>query len=539
MNKEKLRILFLSEFSMSSSGYSKLFKELMSRLYKLNKYEIAELASYCSPNDDRIDDCPWKVYPTLPNETNKKEVDEFNGSPQLNAQGRWKFNETCLDFLPDVVFTAKDVWYDDYTCFFPFRNHYHLIWWNPVDGEPLEPDMIARSIESDACFTYTKWGLDVLKEACGNKGNIQGIMPLGVNQETFFPIPNKISIKQHFGFKDDILVAGFVCRNQPRKLIASLIEAFALFLSKTTPQIRNKVFLYLHTAWPDISWNIPQLLKDYGVGGKVLFTYQCGNCGVIYPTVYSDIGAVCNDCGRPASKTARTNKGIPDYDMNVLYNFMDCYFQVSSNEGLGIPAIEAIGCAVPTFVSDYSGSIDIINIADAIPIKTLKLIREMETGTNRYISIPDTERLAAQLHDIFSLPEDLRRSLGYKQYLKGKDWFSWDKAVDILTKYLDTVPKSNWHTPSRIHKINKDAPFENMSAEEVINWGYSQIIGRPELFNTYRALHNTYEVMMGMRGAKPNITMDYTIQDAINNFIGDTQFYNHWESLRLKKLGIK
>jgi glycosyltransferase involved in cell wall biosynthesis len=534
----KKRILFNSEYSQSASGYAKLTNELMTRLFKTGKYELAELAGLCSPDDERIDNVPWKIYPTLPaDNASREELNEFNSHNQ-NAQGRWKFNETCLDFLPNILFTFRDAWFEEFSYYFPFREFYNLIWWNPVDGEPLEPDWISSAIEADACFTYTEWGEQVLKEACGNKGNILGAMPLGVNSDVFYPIFNKTGIKQHFGFRPDVLVTGFVCRNQPRKLIAALIEAFTKFLLNANDHIKSKAFLYLHTAWPDLSWNIPQLLKDYGVSGRVLFTYHCRNCGACYPTVYCDIGAVCNKCSQAASGTARSSDGIAEQDLNLLYNFMDCYCQVATNEGLGIPAIEAIACGVPTFVTDYSGTVDIINKAGAIPIKSLKLVREMESTMNRYIAIPDTERLASQLNDLFSLPTDLIRNLGYKQYLKGKEWFSWDRAANILMDYIDNCPVKDWgKQPFRIHKPKLDIP-QGLSSEELLFYAFNEIIGRPELFNRYKTLKMNYDLIMGLRGNKPD-WYPYNADKMIEEAIADWRFYDTWERKRALKFGVK
>lgn len=537
--KNKLNILFLTEFSQSSSGYSKLAREVMSRLHNSSKYNLFELAGYCHEADERIEQAPWKIYTTMPHPSaGPEEMAEFNSHPDNSRGGRWKFNQCLLDCEPDIVFCSKDAWYEEFAHYFPFRNLYHLIWWNPVDGFPLEPEWIAAAVEADSCFTYTDWGYNILKEACGNKGNIIGSMPLGVNTNDFYPIYNKAGVKEHFGFKPDTLITGFVARNQPRKLIAALIESFAKFLLQTTEDIKSKAFLYLHTSWPDMSWNIPQLLKDYGVGNRVLFTYQCNKCKAAYPTIYSDIGAVCAECGQSSAATARSSEGVNEQQMNYLYNFIDVYVQLSTNEGLGIPPVEAIACGVPTLVTDYSGTCEIIKYADAIPIPSLKLIREMESGSNRYLSLPNTDALACQLHELFSLPEDLRRVIGHKQYLKGKNRFNWDLTAKILMGHLDTLPKRNWRQgPVRIHKPNMNIP-DNLSPEQMVHFLYGEIIGRPELFYRFNALKQTYELIMQTQLNKPHFR-HYTLDDAIRDALADNAFYNEWETRRAQKFGIK
>ena len=533
----KLNVLFLTEFSQSSSGYSKLGREMLSRLK--DKYNVFELAGYCHDDDPRIPDADWKVYPTMPGQEAKlQEIEEYKSHPENGQGGRWRFNDVCLDCQPDVVIIVKDAWYETFAHYFPFRHLYNLIWWNPVDGYPLEPEWIGAAIDADACFTYTDWGYNVLKEACGNKGNIVSSMPLGVNEKDLYPIFDKAGIKKHFGFKDDTLITGFIARNQPRKLIAALVESFSKFLSITSQDVAAKSFLYLHTSWPDMSWNIPQLLKDYGVGNKVLFTYQCKNCKAVYPTIYSDIGSICKECHQNSAATSRSSDGVPEDQMNLIYNFMDVYVQLSTNEGFGLPAAEAIMCAVPTLVTDYSGTCEMITYADAIPIKSLKLYREMESNSNRYQSMPDTDLLAQQLHDLLSLPSDLRRVIGHKQYMKGRQRFSWDVAADILMKTIDKMPKKNWKSgPYRIHKANLNIP-EDLSHEEMVYWLCNHVIGRPELFNRYNALKQTYELMMQVQLNKPNFR-HYVLEDAIRDALGDNAFYNEWEQKRAKKFGVK
>ena len=49
MNKRK-RVLLVSEAHYLHSGFGTYSKELLARLHKTNKYELAEFASYGKPN---------------------------------------------------------------------------------------------------------------------------------------------------------------------------------------------------------------------------------------------------------------------------------------------------------------------------------------------------------------------------------------------------------------------------------------------------------------------------------------------------------
>ena len=96
------KILFCNEFSLLNTGYSTYGREVISRLQKTGKYEIAELSCYIAPGDPAIQQVSWKIYPNLPHPSDERGKKEYGSSP-YNAFGAWKFEEVCLDFAPDVV----------------------------------------------------------------------------------------------------------------------------------------------------------------------------------------------------------------------------------------------------------------------------------------------------------------------------------------------------------------------------------------------------------------------------------------------------
>ena len=57
----KKRIMMVGESSHVKSGFGNYTKEILSRLYATNKYEIAELSCYRTPEDPKTE--PWKIYP--------------------------------------------------------------------------------------------------------------------------------------------------------------------------------------------------------------------------------------------------------------------------------------------------------------------------------------------------------------------------------------------------------------------------------------------------------------------------------------------
>ena len=109
----KPKVLFVSEASYLASGYAVYANEVLSRLYKSNKVDIVEFATFGDENN--VDSLPikWEFVGNLPNQNNPREVKKYD-SNMLNKFGQWKFEEVCLKYKPDIVFDYKDWWYMEY-----------------------------------------------------------------------------------------------------------------------------------------------------------------------------------------------------------------------------------------------------------------------------------------------------------------------------------------------------------------------------------------------------------------------------------------
>jgi hypothetical protein len=70
---KKHRILFVNEFHQLSSGYGTCGEAILSRLHKSGKYILNELAMYADPEDPRVHNSPWKVYPVMPAGFNRRQ----------------------------------------------------------------------------------------------------------------------------------------------------------------------------------------------------------------------------------------------------------------------------------------------------------------------------------------------------------------------------------------------------------------------------------------------------------------------------------
>jgi len=468
--KSKLKILFVTEASFLSSGFANYTRELLNRLYKTNKYHIAEFASYGLVNDPRDKDIPWRYYANAVNE-NDPRYQEYTSRTD-NQFGRWRFEKVLLDFKPDIVCDIRDYWMSSYQALSPLRKYFHWILMPTVDSAPQQEEWIDTFLSADSILTYSDWGANVLKEQSSGKINYIDTVSPGVDLDIFKPIADKSGLKNKLGIPQDSIVIGSVMRNQKRKLFPELMASFRSCLDKldqTNPKLSSKLYLYLHTSYPDAGWDIPELLKINRLSNKVLFSYSCRSCSCLTSTVYSGPIKVCPSCLNKTMVLPSVTAGISNDRLAEVYNIFDLYVQYSICEGFGLPQVEAGACGVPIVTVNYSAMVDVVNKLEAIPIQPKTYFKELETKAIRVY--PDNEQLANEIIKFLSQPQEsinkqkIRvRELTEKHYHWDDITKKWENHLD----YLDKTYRSNWSKPAKFLQPIKTK--ENLDPSQ--NWDY-------------------------------------------------------------------
>lgn len=460
--KPKLKILFVSEASFLSSGFAIYTKEIISRLYKTNKYHIAEFASYGTVNDPRDRDITWRYYANAVNEHDPR-YNEYSSRTD-NQFGRWRFEKVLLDFRPDIVIDIRDYWMSAYQALSPLRKYFHWILMPTVDSAPQQEEWIDTFISADSVFTYSDWGAEILKQQSASKINYIDTVSPGVDLKTFKPLPKfeKDALRAQFGISSDAIIFGSVMRNQKRKLIPELMTSFRLAIDslyQTNPELSNKLYLYIHTSYPDAGWDIPDLLKINRLSNRVFFTYACKSCNFVKPSPYSGPLIVCPRClSKSMSFTSVTN-GISPENLSYIYNIFDTYIQYSICEGFGCPQTEAGACGLPIVTVNYSAMCDIVNKLEAIPIQPASYFKELETKAIRVY--PDNNQLAQEIINIANMSYDYRNKLGVKTRQLTENHYNWDDIAKKWEKhldYLDASYRSNWDSPPAFLKSIQNHP---------------------------------------------------------------------------------
>tara|TARA_R110002020_G_scaffold349104_2_gene562743 strand:- start:1866 stop:3122 length:1257 start_codon:yes stop_codon:yes gene_type:complete len=413
-----------------------------------------------------------------------------------------------------------------------------------VDATPQNEQWIATYENADGVFNYSDWGYEVLKRESNNAINCLGSAPPSA-EASYKPVKDKTQHKINMGFDAETKFIGTVMRNQRRKLFPDLFEAFREFLDVSK---RTNVFLYCHTSYPDLGWDIPKLLNRYKISSKVFFTYVCNSCEHPFPSLFSDARRKCPKCGSFSAGLSNVQKGVSyEYLSNVM-NLFDLYIQYANSEGFGMPQVEAAACGVPVMSIDYSAMSSVIRRLGGTPLKTKALYNEVETGCDR--AVPDNKYTAKKIEDFFNSPEKEIETLSTNSRLNFEKYYQWDNTAKKWENYLDSVnvipPHLGWKSAPRIHEPLKAIP-EDVSTSDYARWLIVNVLGEPEKLNTYFESRLIRDLNYGMyiNGAgemyfnedsykfvKP-VFEEFGKEEAYNMLANLCARRNHWESVRI------
>jgi glycosyltransferase involved in cell wall biosynthesis len=482
----KKRILFCSEATFLNTGYATYTREILNYLHSTGKYELAEMASYGTRNDPRSKDIPWKFYGVVPPENaSKEEKDRYSSNPVYQF-GEHLFESVCLDFFPDIVCDIRDFWMLDFADRSPFRPYFKWCIMPTVDARPQARQWISTYQSADACLTYSEWAGEVLTEQSGDKINYIGIAPPSAH-EAYKPISNRGELRNSFGLSPDMKIIGTVMRNQRRKLYPDLFQAFKLLLNNVEDP--SKYFLYCHTSYPDLGWDIPELLQQYELSTKVYFTYICDETKKPFASLFKGPVIQSIYTGRFGSTLSNVKNGASYEDLAKIMNLFDLYVQYANCEGFGLPQVEAAACGVPVMAIDYSAMESVIRNLGGVPIKPKALYKELETGCFR--AVPDNELAAQKFAEFFNKPKSVRDKLGFETREAFIKHYQWNKSGKAWEDYFDSVGIyenfDNWKQPARMQTPSEkpDKLPDNVDIRTLARWLITDVLCEPERINTY------------------------------------------------------
>jgi glycosyltransferase involved in cell wall biosynthesis len=475
----KKKILFAGEATYLNSGYSHYSKELMERLFKLDKYEMAEFASYGNCTDPRVRNIPWKYYANMP-EQYEQEALKIYKTRTTNEFGHWRFDRVLLDFKPDIVIDIRDFWMNAYQRYSPLRPYFSWLLMPTVDSTPQVDDWIDTYITAEGVLTYTEWSKNILDKESGGSINTLGAAPFGVDYDIFSPAKDKAAHKESFGISGNSFIVGTVMRNQKRKLFPDLMQAFAKALDKMAPEVAKRTYLYLHTSYPDKAcWDLPTLIKENGIGSRVLVSYICRACKKTSVAIFQDARTQCPHCKNTTCVMPSVGFGHNIEQLVDVYRLFDLYVQYSICEGFGLPQVEAAACGVNVASVDYSAMEDIVKRLGGYPIPVERFFREFES--HAYRAYPDNNALANYIAKQVGLQQKYREKQSLKIRESSQSYFNWEQTAKIWEAAIDGLapPKRKWTDPIGTFQPAAQPP-DGLSNAEFVKWLMNEVYPFPE-----------------------------------------------------------
>lgn len=547
----KRKVLFVSEASFHPTGYSVYTKEVLSRLHKHPELEVAELACYADPDTPEIKSVPWKIYPNMPHSNNPEMMQVYNSSMSAKF-GEMSFNSVLLDFRPDFVMDIRDWWMLEFEERSPFREFFNWAVMPTVDAEPQNTQWMDTYSSADGVFAYSEFGRDTMKNQSANLKFVDVASPCA--SDVFYPIEDKASLRAEFGLKEDAIIFGTVMRNQRRKLYPDLFKAFRLFLDQN-PELTN-VYLYCHSGYPDVGWDFPDLIKEHGLGNKVLFTYQCKKCGKVSAMYFNDAIVFCNNCSTFASTLVGIQNKMDDTILNKVYNLFDGYIQWANSEGWGMPQLEAAYAGLPVVSVYYSAMQSLIDNIQGIGVKPAGFYKELETGCLR--AVPDNQELARVIKNLCD--NEYRLEMSTKCRNLAKKVYNWDYTADKWLQYFLNTPikdeSKTWFSKPRFFNPATQLPqdIEKLPLTDQVSWLFTNVLGQPEKINSslWKKMTKDLTYRMSLSGhiagyyyndfSHPDMEKrlePFDINKAFEVLTNVRNSINNWEMTRVQRLEIK
>lgn len=352
MNKKFLRILWSSNSPWTNSGYAMQSDMITKRIAK-DGYPIGFVAFYGL-------------------EGGKIEKDGIIFYPKTaSAYGEDAVVDHSRDFKPDVTITFQDL-----ETLNPEALSHFVRWipMTPVDTDPVSPFILDRARGAYRVISISTFG----QEQFRTKGVFSTYLPCMVDTNVFKPMRNREDMRKTLAIPDDIFLFGMIGANKewpPRKSYQEAMDAFKIF-HDTHP----KSGMYFHTNYLQ---------------------------GHVFPIEeYARFIGIQDVC----YKTPPYNMmfQVERQDVASIMNAFDCQLAPSSNEGFGVPIIEAQACGIPVITNHFSATTELVKHKETGYVA--ETAYKVFTPKLGYIGIPSVPDIVEGMNYIFENKDALGKA---------------------------------------------------------------------------------------------------------------------------------
>lgn len=381
------KILWLSDGAGLATGYATISRKLMNYLADMG-WEIHFLEH-------------TSVHQTYKKGIRLEDDEEFKFT--LHGAGIQPY---CQDIIETKIRELKPdifgILLDTFMCypwilnkdFAPAKSVFYF----PSDGGsglPLGCENVLKKM--DKAVAMSQFAQKQVKDV---HGLITEYIPHAIEPDVYKPLSDqeRLAIKAKFGLNGKFVI-GTVARNQGRKMLDRMLEAFALVKDK----MPNAV-LMLHTDKFDPAgyFNFDAEINRLNLQNRIIFTGM------------------------------RYYKGFDYKKMNEVYNAMDVFFLCTSGEGFGIPTVEAMSAGIPVMVTDYTTTEELVTRNKCG--EAIKLNDEILGTWNVKRGIMDVKDAGEKMIKLYNNPE-LRKEYGKN----GREAVLRDYSWPVVAKQFDKL----------------------------------------------------------------------------------------------------
>lgn len=332
---ERKKILFLADDMRVTSGIGVMTREIIEgTAHRYNWVHVG--AGITHPEAGKIVDLSQGLATETGVEDAQLRIYPYNGYGDSRL-----IRQLLQTEKPDAIlhFTDPRYWIWLYQMEHEIRQNIPLMYYNIWDDLPYPMYNQGYYMSCDSLFSISKQTYNLNKHVLGPENpRYLKYIPHGINTKRYHPLPaddEKMleTRKNLFGTAEVDFVLLYNSRNIRRKQTSDIILAFAEFMRKLTPEMRERCRFVLHTQpIDDNGTDLPRVIKD----------------------VTPDMEKYIVFSGHRAETTY----------LNHLYNIADVTINLSSNEGFGLSACESIVAGTPIIVNVTGGLQDQCGFAD-------------------------------------------------------------------------------------------------------------------------------------------------------------------------------
>lgn len=365
--------------------------------------------------------------------------------------GLGRFKHILNDFKPDKVLLFQDIFNIDMVI--PMIRQYNknipIATYFPIDGTPVNRSWAAAMLESDQLITYTKWGIEVIKEALPElKDKHIDYLYHGVDFDAFNPIAGTLQrrFKEQHGWKDKFVVFSNN-RFQPRKVLPLVLRSFILFNKGYKVCTCGNIYLHTREKCDLNRCDSSAVVKTVAGREDSLIYLHCNTQErMMGPGPGNSLQAHLMNAGfvdTDLNKIVNFHAGVDIYenplsesDLNILYNCADVNISSAVGEGFGLSLGEAAATGTTNIAPNNSAIPEVLGDINHIVPNTAHFNMGMDSGHMRPLVSIQGMIDALEIEYQKWLANGKRKVVNEAAITRAKEIFQWEDKRAQLKDWL-------------------------------------------------------------------------------------------------------